>query len=187
VFYGILSEQNLKERFMKDDRHTTAIPEATITQVHGQISAAIQQLQPHTIALTPHERQTMLKMGDKSLAFVEKAHDYAHDNPTLVPSYMDMTAFDVDFSDAHGLWSLLTLIKQLEESIEDTIMSAGSEAYHAALTFYHNVQAAAKDDIPSAKAIFEDLKTRFPGGKRQGGTTETETVTEIIKKQVKTD
>jgi hypothetical protein len=62
----------------------------------------------------------------------------------------------------------------------------GSEAYHAALAFYHNVQAAAKDDIPGAKAIFEDLKTRFPGGKRQGGTTETETLTETIKKQVKT-
>jgi hypothetical protein len=74
---------------MKNDKHTTAIPEATITQVHGQIFAIIQTLAPHTIALTPHERQTMLKMGDKSLAFVEKAHDYAHDNANLVPSYRD--------------------------------------------------------------------------------------------------
>jgi hypothetical protein len=106
---------------MKNDKHTTAIPEAAITQVHGQIAAAIQALQPYTVALTPHERQTMLKMGDKSLAF------------------------------------------------------------------YYNVQAAAKDDVPGAKAIFEDLKIRFPGGKRQGGTTETETVTETIKKQVKID
>jgi hypothetical protein len=159
---------------MKNDKHTTAIPEATITQVHGQISAVIQQLAPYTVALTPHERQTMLKMGDKSLAFVEKAHDYAVDNPPLTPSYLDMATFDVDFADAHGLWNVLTLVKQLEEAIEDTIMTAGSEAFHAALAFYHNVQAAAKDDIPGAKAIFEDLKTRFPGGKRRGGTTETE-------------
>ncbi|MDR1147553.1 MAG: hypothetical protein LBK66_02865 [Spirochaetaceae bacterium] len=70
---------------MKNDKHTTAIPDATITQVHSQISAVIQQIQPYIIALTPHERQTMLKMGDKSLAFVEKAHDYAADNPTLTP------------------------------------------------------------------------------------------------------
>jgi hypothetical protein len=160
---------------MKNDKHTTTIPEAAITQVHGQIAAAIQALQPYTVALTPHERQTMLKMGDKSLAFVEKAHDYAHDNPALTPGYLDMTAFDIDFADAHGLWSLLTLIKQLEEAVEDTIMAAGSEAYHAALAFYHNAQAAAKDDVPGAKAIFEDLKTRFPGGKRKGGATEGET------------
>jgi hypothetical protein len=70
----------------------------------------------------------------------------------------------------------------LEEAIEDTVMTAGSEAYHAAFAFYHNIQAAAKDDVPGAKAIFADLKTRFPGGKR-GGTTETVTV----KKQVKVD
>jgi hypothetical protein len=98
---------------MKNDRHTSAIPEATITQVHGQISAVIQTLAPHTIALTPHERQTMLKMGDKSLAFVEKAHD----NSNLVPSYLDMGAFDVDFKDAHGLWSLLPLINQPVSSV----------------------------------------------------------------------
>jgi hypothetical protein len=42
-------------------------------------------------------------MGDKSLAFVEKAHDYALDNPALFPSYLDMAAFNADFSDAHGL------------------------------------------------------------------------------------
>jgi hypothetical protein len=114
----------------------------------------------------------MLKMGDKSLAFVEKAHDYAADNPTLSPSYLDMAAFDVDFADAHGLWSLLTLVKQLHEVLEDTVMAAGSEAFHAALAFYHNVQAVAKDDVPGAKAIFEDLKTRFPGGRRKGGATD---------------
>jgi hypothetical protein len=98
-----------------------------------------------------------------------------------------MGAFDVDFKDAHGLWGLLTLIQQLKEAVQDTILAAGSEAYHASLAFYHNVQAAAKDDIPGARAIFENLKTRFPGGKRQSGTTETETVTETIKKQVTID
>jgi hypothetical protein len=44
-----------------------------------------------------------------------------------------MGTFDVDFADVHGLWSLLTLIKQLEETVDDTIMTTGSEAYHAAL------------------------------------------------------
>jgi hypothetical protein len=34
---------------------------------------------------------------------------------------------------------------------------------------------AAKDDVPGAKAIFEDLKTRFPGGKRKGGAAEGQT------------
>jgi hypothetical protein len=103
VFYDTLNQISPKGGLMKNNKHTTAIPETVITQACGQILAVIQQLAPHTIALTPHERQTMLKMGNKSLAFVEKARDYAHNNTSLTPSYLDMTAFDVDFQDAHGL------------------------------------------------------------------------------------
>jgi hypothetical protein len=172
---------------MKSDKHITEIPEAVLTQIHTQISGILTSLQPYVTALTPQERRDMLKMGDKSLAFVEKAHGYAHENAALVPNYLDMVAFDVDFNDAHGLWTILNLVKQLEESLEDTVMTAGSEAFHTALVFYNAAQQAAKLDVPGAKAIYEDLKTRFPGGKRSRGSTETETVTETIKKEVKID
>jgi hypothetical protein len=63
-------------------------------------------------------------------------------------------------------------------------MVAGSEAYQAALVFYKSVKVAAAQDIPGAKAVYDELKTRFPGGKRKSGETETETVTETIKKKV---
>jgi hypothetical protein len=39
-------------------------------------------------------------------------------------------------------------------------MLAGSEAYHAALTFYNAVKRAAADDVPGAKAVYEALKAR---------------------------
>jgi hypothetical protein len=41
-------------------------------------------------------------------------------------------------------------------------MTAGSEAYQAALVFYKSVKMAAAQDIPGAKAVYEELKTRFP-------------------------
>jgi hypothetical protein len=93
--------------------------------------------------LTPEERHEMLKMGEKPLMFVEKAHDFARQNPTLVPAHLDMDAFDVDFEDAHGLWTLLNTIQQLEEGVDDTEMIAGSEAYQSALVFYKSVKMAA--------------------------------------------
>jgi hypothetical protein len=95
-----------------------------------------------------------------------------------------MAAFGVDFTDAHGLWTLHNMVLQLEEGIGDTEMAARSEAYQAALVFYKSVKMAAAQDIPGAKAVYEELKTRFPGGKRKTGETETETVTETIKKEV---
>jgi hypothetical protein len=149
---------------MKDDRHKDAIPEAVLTQVYGQTEAVKTALAPpYALALTPQERHDMLKMGDRRLALLERKHDYARDNPALVPSFLDIDDFDKDFSNARGLWSLLTEIQQLEETVSDTIMEAGSEACHAALAGCHNVQAAAKQSIPGAKVVYENLKPHLPG------------------------
>jgi hypothetical protein len=54
----------------------------------------------------------------------------------------------------------------LEEGISNTQMTAGSEAYQAALTFYNSVKVAALQGIPGAQAVYEELKRRFPGSKR---------------------
>jgi hypothetical protein len=96
-------------------------------------------------------------------------------NPNLVPPYLDMAAFGVDFGDAHGLWVPVNSIRQLEENAGDTEMTAGSEAYRAALVFYKSVKMAVAQDIPGAKAVYEELRTRFPGGKRKSSETETGT------------
>jgi hypothetical protein len=169
---------------MKDNQHIQAIPSTVLTQVQTKIDEARALLAPYMLALTPAERQGLPKMGEKTIGFVEKAYDFARQNPNLVPPYLELGAFGVDFGDAHGLWTLLNSVQQLEEAVDDTEMIAGSEAYQAALVFYKSVKMAAAQDIPGAKAIYEELKTRFPGGKRKSGETETETVTETIKKQV---
>jgi hypothetical protein len=169
---------------MKKNSHVQAIPQDILTQAQTKIQEALTLLTPYLLALTPVERQGMPKMGEKTISFVEKAYDFAKQNPNLVPPYLEMTAFGTDFTDAHGLWTLHNLVLQLEEGISDTEMTAGSEAYQAALVFYKSVKMAAAQDIPGAKAVYEELKTRFPGGKRKAGETEPETLTETIKKDV---
>jgi hypothetical protein len=157
---------------MKDNRHVQAIPQDVLTQAQTKINEVKTLLAPYIVALTPSERHELPKMGEKSISFVEKAYDFARQNPNLVPPYLDMTAFGTDFEDAHGLWTLVNSICQLEENTSDTEMAAGSEAYQAALVFYKSVKMAAAEDIPGAKAVYEELKTRFPGGKRKTGETE---------------
>jgi hypothetical protein len=63
-------------------------------------------------------------------------------------------------------WTLHNRIAQLEEGINDTQMTAGSEAYQAALIFYNSAKVAATQGIAGAKAVYEQLKKRFPGTKR---------------------
>jgi hypothetical protein len=95
-------------------------------------------------------------MGEKSIGFVKKAYDFARQNPNLVPPYLDINAFGTDFEDAHGLWTLVNSIRQLCENIDDTEMTAGSETYQAALVFYNSVKVAAAQDIPGAKAVYDE-------------------------------
>jgi hypothetical protein len=132
---------------MKDNRHSQAIPPDVLTQAQTKINEVKTLLAPYIVALTPSERHELPKMGEKTISFVEKAFDFARQNPNLVPSYLDMTAFGTDFEDAHGLWTLVNSIRQLEESASDTEMTAGgSEAHHAALVFYKSVKMAAAQD-----------------------------------------
>jgi hypothetical protein len=144
-----------------NDRHVTAIPAEVLIEVQGHIDSAKRALQPYALALTPDERRQLPKMGDRTLSFVEKAFDFAKVNPALIPPYVDMNAFAIDKSDATGLRALLNSAQQLEEYISDTEMVAGSEAYQAALSIYNTVKLYAAQDVPGARAMYEELKKFF--------------------------
>jgi hypothetical protein len=161
---------------MKNDKHIVAIPEEVLTTVTTKIKEVMTTLASCVVTLTPEERHDLAKMGEKTLSFVEKAFAFATENPHLVPPYLDMDSFSVDFADAHNLFTLVNLVTQLLENLSDTEMAAGSEAYQEALVFYNSAKVAAAQDIPGAKAVYDELKTRFPQGGKRKGSSESETM-----------
>jgi len=144
------------------DNHKEAIPPAVVEEAQNRIIEALDLLSPYTVNLKPEERRDILKLGDKSLAFGEKAFDYAKANPMLVPPYLDMGMFENDMKDVTGLRVLLATAQQLSMMIDDTMMVAGSEAYTAALVFYNAVKVAANQNISGAKPIYNELQERYP-------------------------
>jgi hypothetical protein len=152
---------------MKQNNHSQAIPEAVLQEAQTKLDEVNALLSPYETALTPDERRSTLVMGDKSLGFVEKAFEFAQQNPTLVPPFLDMAAFAIDKSDAVKLRTLRNTSQQVTQGIADTEMLAGSEAFQAALVFYNSVKLAASQDVYGAKAVYEELQKRFPGGKRK--------------------
>lgn len=144
-----------------NEQHLKSVPEAIIKEVQGKLNEAYDLLKPFIVNLTPYKRRELPKMGDKTLAFVEKSYEFAGQNPEFRPSYLNMEAFKIDIEDAVGLRVLQNTCKQLLQSIDDTSLLGGSEAYQQALIFYNSVKYAASQDVPGAKAVYEDLKTRF--------------------------
>ncbi|MDR1336545.1 MAG: hypothetical protein LBK22_06925 [Tannerella sp.] len=147
---------------MKSNKHLTKVPPALIASIEDSTNMSIEEIFPYDPGLTPHDRMTIPRMGEKTLSFVEKAHEYAKANPALCPSFLDMDAFDIDYADARNLWNVRNKAKQLFDILNDIVALSGSEAYQASLLFYHAVKLAAEQGVPGAKAIYDELRKRFP-------------------------
>lgn len=111
--------------------------------------------------LTPSDRLELSKMGDKTIAFVQKSLEYAENNPTLVPGYLDISEAKKDFALSQDLNNVLKQVATLQRAIEDTAMVAGSEAYNAALVFYNSVKGASRVNVPGSEAVYKDLQQCF--------------------------
>lgn len=71
------------------NRISEALDQAAITAVQGAITTIRSQF-PFLIGLAADERRMLLKLGDKSRAFDEKASAYMERNPDWVPGYISM-------------------------------------------------------------------------------------------------
>lgn len=129
-----------------------------------EIIQLIQQIEsklPFLINLTPEERQSLPKMGDKTVAFVQKAIELAQQNPNLVPPYISLDELKKDFELSNKLKDILNAVARLFEKVSDTYIAVGSEAYTAALSFYNSAKAAAKMNVPGTDVIVNELAERF--------------------------
>ncbi len=150
-----------------ENKISIQIPAADLAAAKAALQQALQILVPYVIALTPEQRKKLPKMSDGTEPFVSKAMDYVDSNPQFLPPFVDPVEMKKDWEAVMGLLPLLRLAQQLMDTLSDTAMLAGSEAYVAALSYYNSAKQGAKVNAPEAKAVVEDLSKRFVGnGKR---------------------
>lgn len=144
------------------------IPAATLAQVQQHLDAIKTALQPYLVSLTPEERKTMLRMADKTVAFVQKTADYATNSPAFVPPFVEFEEVQQDVAALTALTPLHQQLEQLALDVDSTMMTAGSEAYGHSLTIYNNIKFLAKNKQPGAQTAYDDLRQRFPGNANAG-------------------
>ena len=84
---------------------------------------------PFLINHTAEERQSIPKMSDKTLPFVQKALAYAQNNPQFVSPYANIQELQKDFSLASQLALVSQAARIFIEKVGDTNMAVGSKAY----------------------------------------------------------
>lgn len=99
-----------------------------------------EELAPYVETLSLKERQTLFKMGDKTVATVQKVESYLNSNPEFAPAYMDQREFRNDVAVVNQLEEIEDLATQIATSISDTSMLAGSEALYGAMLYYGQVK-----------------------------------------------
>ena len=137
------------------------IPETVITLVKGKLNECKVTLAPFMQGLTADERRDLFKMGDKTVATVQKTQSYVETNPEFIPAYMDVREFNSDVTVVNQLKPIEDLVQQLGVDVSDTRMLAGSEALQQALFYYGQVREADSKGVPSSRAIYEDLQPMF--------------------------
>lgn len=146
------------------------IPQEVIDTVKEKLQDCKTALAPYLQGLTAEERSTIFKMGNKTVATVQKTKSYVDTNPEFVPAYMDKTEFLKDEALVSILSPIANLSTQLSADVNDTIMLAGSEALQASMLYYGQVKEAYTKGIVTAKPIYEDLSQRFAKRSRKNST-----------------
>ena len=137
------------------------IPQNIIDEVTEKLQECKTALAPYLQGLTAKERKEIFKMGDKTIATVQKTKRYVETNPEFIPAYMDKVEFLKDEAVATQLDPISNLAKQISADVTDTMMLAGSEALKQALFYYGTVKEANSKGATTAKPIYDDLKERF--------------------------
>ncbi len=141
-----------------------SITPAAMQKIRDAIGVIRAEL-PFLIALTPEERKEKVKMGAKSLAFVQDALAAAQNNPQILPGSFSTPDFKSDVDLATQLSEIDDLLQSLAAAVDDTLLETGSEAMIQGLNLYTYVKAAAKTEA-GLRPVEESLGERFKRTKK---------------------
>ena len=155
---------------MPDNRVSATLSEADQQAVLAAIETIRQKL-PFLIDLTPEQRRSLPKMGDKSRAFVAKALAVAQHNSNFLPRSFSVEEFERDVALAEALLPVMVSLTRLQEQLTDTYTEIGSEALSASLVVYQYGRTSA--DGESLETLLDDMGQRFARKSRSSQTPAT--------------
>ncbi len=121
--------------------------------------ATIKSKLPFLLSLSPEDRHTILKMGDKSQGFVRAAAQVASLHPEIMPGTFNGPEMQKDVALYDALKPISIELALLAGLVDDTLMEVGSEAYAAALVVYQHAKGTQFSDALEEAA--DSLSKRF--------------------------
>ncbi|MCU0320925.1 MAG: hypothetical protein MUE72_00840 [Chitinophagaceae bacterium] len=147
------------------DNNNVRILSASDMAVLAQCFAQIRQMVPNAKLLNSKERRAIFKLSENRMEFVEKAIQKMKSNPSLIPTYLDVTAAIKLLHLYSQLQEIGTELQKLQEQVENTKLQAGNQALIVCKMFYHQTKNASTLGIKDAKAISDELIELYTVGR----------------------
>ncbi|SDR03533.1 hypothetical protein SAMN05421664_3219 [Chryseobacterium soldanellicola] len=144
-----------------DNLISLTFSESDLSILDQALSSIENVLSGKTINLTPDQRQQYGRIAEQNKLFVDKSKNYMEQYPQYVPSFIDKTEFDRDYSARQQIESRMQRLSSVNEQLADTKVLLDHDNYHNAITFYRNVKFLAGENVPGTNVIHEDLRQFF--------------------------
>lgn len=147
--------QNLLSLELTDDQ--LALIGSSLDAVEGALTGLI--------ALDNGTRRQLMKMGDKSEAFVRQTLTVLAQNPDVVPSGLGLAEGQADLAALDRLRPVLARLQRLVERAEDSEMALGSDLMSVALEGYSLLKTTGRNK--GLEGASEAIGARFARGPRR--------------------
>ena len=97
------------------------------------------------LSLTNAERQRLMKLGNKSVGFVQQALEAARSHQQFIPAYISVQAMENDLEVRELLLACAQRLGVLYAQVQDTATAAGVDLMHGATSIYRVLKAAGED------------------------------------------
>ena len=135
-----------------------------------QMIADIKSRMDYLLTLQTKEVQALYKLGNSYQPFLEKAYSTSLAHPQILPSVFDSYEFKKDYDFVKEFADIADQIKQLSNTVQNTMMAAKSDALYNALGVYSAVKLNRKA-VPGLNVVADEMAAFFKKGKRKASTT----------------
>ena len=146
---------------MIENRVSISLSPSDIEAINWAIAILAAKLQPLLIALDVEDKKNLVKLGERSVSFVELCLLYAESDGDFLPDFVDAAEMKQNFSAFKLLGEFLRPLRQIIEHLDDTTTFCGSEAMTASLAYYNSVRHAVGINAPNASVVYADLSRMF--------------------------
>ena len=144
------------------------VPKTLIEMLTHDMGAIKEMLESFAAHLRSLDRKRLNGVGIKKQGFIERAYEFAQENPEFLPHYLTLAKFKEDGEYFLSFRMLVDLTDQIRELLWNITIESSDVWYTDALEFYSAVKEAAKRRVDPAETIYNALEVFFRKSKRLG-------------------